>query len=160
MPSRPVLIGRGLVTHQNTKARAKKQKLASTIQNLNQQTHPQTPTGNNVGNPGGTGSCDNTIKVHHVTAAIATGKHPDPSRTRKLSQPAPMVLQPRGCGRVGRRRTNTPVEATPPGGLYCICGPFPGRLPSTAVADAGVLHRLLRDFLSGVGADRFRGPRR
>ena len=44
--------------------------------------------------------------VHRVTAAIATGKHPDPSRTRKLSLPAPMVLQPRGCGRVGRRRTN------------------------------------------------------
>ena len=41
-----------------------------------------------------------------VTAAIATGKHPDPSRTRKLSLPAPMVLPPRGGGRVGRRRTS------------------------------------------------------
>ena len=58
--------------------------------------------------------------VTRVTAAIAKGKHPDPSRTRKLSLPAPMVLQPRGCGRVGRRRTNTRVEATRPGGLCCI----------------------------------------
>src|SRR5205085_5941676 len=39
-----------------------------------------------------------------VTAAIAEGKRPDPSRTRKLSPPAPMVLHPPGCGRVGHRR--------------------------------------------------------
>ena len=51
--------------------------------------------------------------VTRVTAAIATGKHPDPSRTRKLSLPAPMVLPPRGGGRVGRRRTSFPTEATP-----------------------------------------------
>ena len=35
-------------------------------------------------------------------AAIAEGSHPIPSRTRKLSPPAPMVLQGRPCGRVGR----------------------------------------------------------
>ena len=34
---------------------------------------------------------------------IAEGKHPYPSRTRKLSPPAPMVLASRGAGRVGRR---------------------------------------------------------
>ncbi len=53
------------------------------------------------------------VRVTSVTAAIATGKHPDPSRTRKLSLPAPMVLPPRGGGRVGRRRTSFPAEATP-----------------------------------------------
>ena len=37
-------------------------------------------------------------------AATAAGAHPDPYRTRKLSRPAPMVLQGRPCGRVGRRR--------------------------------------------------------
>ena len=51
-----------------------------------------------------------------VTAAIAKGKHPVPSRTRKLSLSAPMVLQPRGCGRVGRRRTTIHDKATPIGG--------------------------------------------
>ena len=30
--------------------------------------------------------------LHKVTAAIAAGKRPDPSRTRKLSPPAPMIL--------------------------------------------------------------------
>src|SRR6478752_1189239 len=50
-----------------------------------------------------------------VTAAIAKGKHPVPSRTRKLSLSAPMVLQPRGCGRVGRRRTTIPIRAIPSG---------------------------------------------
>ena len=35
---------------------------------------------------------------------MAAGAHPDPYRTRKLSRPAPMVLQGRPCGRLGRRR--------------------------------------------------------
>ena len=34
------------------------------------------------------------------------GKRPVPFRTRKLSPPAPMVLHPRECGRVGHRRTH------------------------------------------------------
>src|SRR4051794_9216035 len=74
----------------------------------------------------------NRTTVHHVTAAIAAGKHPAPSRTRKLSQPAPMVLHPRGCGRVGRRRTTThPMGAItrwPPSlvwGAFCV--PVPSR---------------------------------
>ena len=37
-------------------------------------------------------------------AATAAGAHPDPYRTRKLSRPAPRVLQGRPCGRLGRRR--------------------------------------------------------
>src|SRR5947208_8728619 len=39
-----------------------------------------------------------------VSVAIAEGVHPVPSRTRKLSPPAPMVLPWRRGGRVGRRR--------------------------------------------------------
>ena len=134
MPSRPVLIGRGLVTphhtrtrpnhhthscvnwlgtdtsgnrdtpprttnqkhqhsHRSKRDRASAKTHASTIQNLNQQTHRSQTHGYNK------------TTVHNVTAAIAARKHPDPSRTRKLSQPAPMVLHPTGCGRVGRRRT-------------------------------------------------------
>src|SRR5690606_18787474 len=37
------------------------------------------------------------------------GKRPVPFRTRKLSPSAPMVLHSRGCGRVGRRRTQTTI---------------------------------------------------
>jgi hypothetical protein len=51
----------------------------------------------------------------NVSAAIALGKHPVPSRTRKLSPSAPMVLHGRPCGRVGRRRTPREKRATPPG---------------------------------------------
>src|SRR5437764_2844613 len=47
-----------------------------------------------------------------VTAAIAEGKRPATFRTRKLSPPAPMVLHPRECGRVGRRRTILPSGAS------------------------------------------------
>src|SRR5690606_7001239 len=63
-----------------------------------------------------------------VTAAIAKGKHPVPYRTRKLSLSAPMVLQPRGCGRVGRRRTYTPQR--PP--IRVASAPFTGPLDQGA----------------------------
>ena len=42
-----------------------------------------------------------------VSVVTATGKRPDPSRTRKLSLTAPMVLHPPGCGRVGHHRAHT-----------------------------------------------------
>src|SRR3954471_13146133 len=107
MPSRPVLIGRGLVTH--THHQEPPHNTASTTQNLNQQpTHTTPPPPNGENTTWYTGQREhvhNRTTVHNVTAAIAAGKHPDPSRTRKLSQPAPMVLHPTGCGRVGRRRT-------------------------------------------------------
>ena len=41
--------------------------------------------------------------------AMAEGPHPIPSRTRSLSLPAPMVLQGRPCGRVGRRQIYGPL---------------------------------------------------
>src|SRR5439155_21879225 len=57
---------------------------------------------------------------------MAAGKRPVPSRTRKLSPPAPMVLHPRECGRVGRRRTHpTPRAAHNRAALDAF--PTPGR---------------------------------
>ena len=99
MPSRPVLIGRGLVTHPpHTHLKNKCPRVLRVhYPESEPTTHPQSH--------GAQGHVHNRTTVHHVTAAIAAGKHPDPSRTRKLSQPAPMVLHPIGCGRVGRRRT-------------------------------------------------------
>lgn len=47
-----------------------------------------------------------------VTAVIAWGKRPVPSRTRKLRPTAPMVLHPGGCGRVGHRRTTIRSRAS------------------------------------------------
>ena len=44
--------------------------------------------------------------LHRVSAAMAKGKRPVPSRTRKLSLSAPMVLRGGLRGRVGRRRTS------------------------------------------------------
>src|SRR4030065_14008 len=41
-----------------------------------------------------------------LSVAMAERKHPFPSRTRKLSSPAPMVLRGYPRGRVGRRRIN------------------------------------------------------
>ena len=55
-------------------------------------------------------------RTAHVVVSVvtATGKRPDPSRTRKLSLTAPMVLHPPGCGRVGHHRAHTTRSA--PGG--------------------------------------------
>src|SRR5918993_1570734 len=50
---------------------------------------------------------------------MAEGFHPFPSRTRKLSPPAPMVLGERSPGRVGRRRFLTKKTALT-GGLLCV----------------------------------------
>ena len=45
---------------------------------------------------------------------MAAGKRPVPSRTRKLSPPAPMVLPGRSGGRVGRGRTKCSHQAPEP----------------------------------------------
>src|SRR6478752_6594935 len=81
-----------------------------------------------------------------VTAAIAKGKHPVPSRTRKLSLSAPMVLQPRGCGRVGRRRTIIAQGHPFGGGPAAISGSFrerswTGHESSTSCAPGAYFHR-------------------
>ena len=52
-----------------------------------------------------------------VAAVIAAGTRPDlPFRTRKLRLPAPMVLHPPGCGRVGHRRPHHKKRGGPPSG--------------------------------------------
>src|SRR4051794_11597855 len=56
------------------------------------------------------------VPLTTVSVAIAEGKRPVSSRTRKLSPPAPMVLHPGGCGRVGRRRTQR--NESPPQGNH------------------------------------------
>ena len=85
-----------------------------TVKPQHSRPQPHHPTHPHTRGPGTYGVTHHTYKptppttnggVHKVTAAIATGKHPEPSRTRKLSLPAPMVLRPTGRGRVGRRRT-------------------------------------------------------
>src|SRR5215203_4299278 len=116
MPSRPVLIGRGLVptpykTHHHeidsvplrcprphAVPRPHTHRVVARNTLLTEDAPPEawnTPNERRVG----------CVCSARVTAAIAKGKHPVPYRTRKLSLSAPMVLQPRGCGRVGRRRT-------------------------------------------------------
>src|ERR671914_1125159 len=52
------------------------------------------------------------LRSRKLSVAIARGKHLFPFRTEKLSLSAPMVLGPRGPGRVGRRR----FEYEPPPG--------------------------------------------
>src|SRR4051794_25531012 len=59
---------------------------------------------------------------------MAEGERPVPSRTRKLSPPAPMVLHSPGCGRVGRRRhqTSKSVPTGQVGALFFVSSPTAG----------------------------------
>ena len=53
-----------------------------------------------------------SLSIYDVNArlvAIAEGFHTYPSRTRPLSPPAPMVLGPKGPGRVGRRQADNHI---------------------------------------------------
>ena len=54
----------------------------------------------------------NTGGRHNLVVVTAPGKRPATFRTWKLSPAAPMVLHPRGCGRVGNRH-NTPPRVGP-----------------------------------------------
>lgn len=74
--------------------------------------HHHTPARTRQPQPARETSQERVGEWTRVTAAIAKGKHPVPSRTRKLSLSAPMVLHPRECGRVGRRRTYFVVGVT------------------------------------------------
>src|SRR4051794_38307911 len=63
--------------------------------------------------------------MHKFPVAIAAESHPFPSRTRKLSLPAPMVLGGRPPGRVGRRRISLgepPAHAQ--GALFVFTSPL------------------------------------
>ena len=89
---------------------------ASTIRSTPNPVHQPHTTHASMWLPGAADT-DNRTESHQTTAACtahvvvsvvtATGKRPAPSRTRKLSLTAPMVLHPPGCGRVGHHRAHT-----------------------------------------------------
>src|ERR1700737_894617 len=47
------------------------------------------------------GGAGHSRRLHRLWVTVARGIHPFPSRTRKLSPSAPMVLHARVCGSVG-----------------------------------------------------------
>src|SRR5580692_8273241 len=61
------------------------------------------------------------LRSFNLWVIVARGSHPFPSRTRKLSPSAPMVLHARVCGRVGR----CPIKKKAPRklGAFGFCGP-------------------------------------
>jgi hypothetical protein len=141
MPSRPVLIGRGLVptpykTHHSIdddRTRPLGSSQTTTPPSGGMAVRELNTYHQKLGTP--PHQISGCVCSARVTAAIAKGKHPVPYRTRKLSLSAPMVLQPRGCGRVGRRRTYIVEEGSPLGG------------PSSAF-----LHFCVPGFGDGIGS--------
>ena len=84
-----------------------------------------------------------------VAAVIAAGTRPDlPFRTRKLRLPAPMVLHPPGCGRVGHRRPHHKKRGGPPSGPpFLVCPRLFSaghRTPGTTPPDAADNHHTAR----------------
>ena len=71
--------------------------------------HTRPPSGPQAATqPPGTPDKDPRDDNYRFAAAMAQGRRPDPFRTRKRRPGTAMVLHPTGCGRVARRRTNTP----------------------------------------------------
>ena len=107
-------------------------------------------------------------------AALAAGAHPDPYRTRKLSRPAPRVLQGRPCGRAGRRRPSGRVArarggeartgATGRGGAerapLFVCGAFPpaAKKQRRRQAHAGLSAAFCVQAQAALGARHPMGP--
>src|SRR4051794_5638314 len=58
-------------------------------------------------------------RSRNLSVVIARGPHLFPFRTEQLSPSAPMVLGPRGPGRVGRRRL-TWGPSSQEGGPHCV----------------------------------------
>ena len=100
--SRPVLIGRGL----GARARYGRLTGAAVTPALTPDlfaADAATPTPRHGSRDAMPGS-EMRRKAERFPVTIAAGSHPFPSRTRKLSLPAPMVLGGRPSGRVGRCR--------------------------------------------------------
>lgn len=78
--------------------------------------HPQGPRQPNQDSrhsgQGHTGTPQQETQLHKIISVVIAGEQrPAPFRTRKLRPPAPMVLHPPGCGRVGHRRAHTKGRA-------------------------------------------------
>ena len=117
----------------------------------NEPNHPHPPTNQKWENKQEP-RVHSTTPEHHTqhpatvwAVATATETRPDPSRTRKLSLPAPMVLHPPGCGRVGHHRpphnkrpSTDPVKPepihrpSPPSGAHPGKNTSPQKQPTTS----------------------------
>src|SRR4029079_7067810 len=83
-----------------------------------------------------------------IPVTLAERLHPFPSRTRKLSSPAPKILGGQLPGKIGRRRDyffsglSLGLQETRPGGLVGARRgqhpPISGRLPARSEYPAGV----------------------
>ena len=67
---------------------------------------------------------DNAQSAKSFSVAMPRGSHPFPSRTRKLSPSAPMVLPGELGGRVGHRRDFKQSLEGSPLRLFFVCGNF------------------------------------
>ena len=57
-------------------------------------------------------AAETTIQTHEILVTLAERPHPFPSRTRKLSSPAPKILRGQPFGKIGRRQD------------FCVSGPL------------------------------------
>src|SRR3954453_14108865 len=72
-------------------------------------------------------------RPHAIPVTLAGRPHPFPSRTRKLSSPAPKILRGQPFGKIGRRRDCCVYG--PPEGSACVYPPRHGRNPGRGADD-------------------------
>ena len=83
----------------------------------------------------------NNVQTHEILVTLAERPHPFPSRTRKLSSPAPKILRGQPFGNIGRRQdfcVSGPVRAAAPVGpapLAVSCRSDDSRRPRRVETD-------------------------
>ena len=84
-----------------------------------------------------------TVQTHKILVTLAERPHPFPSRTRKLSSPAPKILRGQPFGKIGRRQG------------FCVNGQF-----AVAIATLGLPSRAGRGSLDSHFGELVRRRRR
>ena len=90
----------------------------------------------------------NTSRRNEIPVTLAERPHPFPSRTRKLSSPAPKILRGQPFGKIGRRRD------------FCVSGGQRHGLGTVVAPSPGILPRPMADADRAPPVARRRPPRR
>ena len=112
MPSRPVLIGRGLVTHTPPT-----NDTASTTQNLNQQTHPHTPTKK-------WGAVEHTGLRQHHNGSTSYGGHSGRETPGTIPNPEVKPASANGTAPDRMWESRTPPNILCPMGVIRVMAPI------------------------------------
>src|SRR5688572_23524120 len=84
------------------------------------------------------GPLPNNVQTQRILVTLAERPHPFPSRTRKLSSPAPKILRGQPFGKIGRRRDFAFPRISPSSSRLTPVGPVPAILDAMTALEPQV----------------------